>query len=97
METIAIINDIAVEHGSGNVYADLGFPDADEMLAKAKLTNEISQIIENLHLTQECTAELLGMPLPEFSDLLRGKFRDVSQAKIMGYLNQLKSHIVPPK
>jgi predicted XRE-type DNA-binding protein len=95
MKKIATINGIAVEHGSGNVYADLGFPDADDMLVKAELTNEISQLIENLHLTQGCTAELLGMPPSELSDLLRGKFRGVSQAKIIGYLDQLKSHIAP--
>ena len=37
---------IEFEVGSGNVYADLGFPDAEEMLVKAQLTFKIGEIIK---------------------------------------------------
>lgn len=89
MTTIAIIDDTVIEEGTGNPYADLGRPDADEMLVKAGLAHEIAQIIKSRHLTQQRAAELLGMPQPKLSDLLRGKFRGISQAKMIECLNRL--------
>ena len=89
MNTIAIIDGIAIEEGSGNPYADLGFPDAGDMLVKAGLAQEIAQIIKDQHLTQQRAAELVGMPQPKLSDLLRGKFRGISQAKMIECLNRL--------
>jgi len=89
MNTIAIIDGIAIEEGSGNPYADLGFPDAGDMLVKAGLAQEIAQIIKDRHLTQQRAAELVGMPQPKLSDLLRGKFRGISQAKMIECLNRL--------
>lgn len=89
MNTIASIDGITIEEGSDNPYADLGRPDADEMLVKAGLAQEIAQIIKSRHLTQQRAAELLGMPQPKLSDLLRGKFRGISQAKMIECLNRL--------
>jgi predicted XRE-type DNA-binding protein len=89
MNTIATIDGIAIEVGSDNPYAELGRPDADEMLVKAGLAHEIAQIIKSRHLTQQRAAELLGMPQPKLSDLLRGKFRGISQAKMIECLNRL--------
>lgn len=83
------IDDIAIEEGSGNPYADLGFPDAGDMLIKAALAQEIAQIIKDRRLTQQRAAELVGMPQSKLSDLLRGKFRGVSQAKMIDCLNRL--------
>ncbi|WP_459573854.1 helix-turn-helix domain-containing protein, partial [Cupriavidus sp. 8B] len=83
MNTIATIDDLTIEQGSDNPYADLGYPDADEMLVKAGLAHEIAQIIKSRHLTQQRAAELLGMPQPKLSELLRGKFRGISQAKMI--------------
>lgn len=67
-------------------YADLGRPDAGEMLVKAGLAHEITLVIER---TQQRAAELLGMPQPKLSDMLRGKFRGISQAKMIECLNRL--------
>ena len=78
-----------IEKGSGNVYADLGFPDADEMLVKARLAHRIGQIIKARHLTQQAAAEILGMTQPKLSGLLRGHFRGVSEAKMLECLNRL--------
>ncbi|MGQ0709930.1 MAG: helix-turn-helix domain-containing protein [Rhodoferax sp.] len=80
---------IAIEQGSNNPYADLGRPDADEMLVKAELAHQIAQILKSRHLTQQRAAELLGMPQPKLSEMLRGKFRGISQAKMMECLNRL--------
>jgi predicted XRE-type DNA-binding protein len=83
------IDGIDIEIGSENPYADLGFPDADEMLVKAKLAHEIAQIIKSRRLTQQSAAGLLGMPQPKLSEMLRGKFRGISQAKMIECLNRL--------
>jgi predicted XRE-type DNA-binding protein len=81
--------EITVEQGSDNPYADLGYPDADEMLVKAELAREIAQIIKRRHLTQQRAADLLGMPQPKLSEMLRGKFRGISQARMIECLNRL--------
>ncbi|QCX49364.1 helix-turn-helix domain-containing protein [Ralstonia pseudosolanacearum] len=89
MNTPATIDDLVIEEGSTNPYADLGRPDADEMLVKAGLAHEIAQIIKRRHLTQQRAAELVGMPQSKLSELLRGKFRGISQAKMIECLNRL--------
>jgi predicted XRE-type DNA-binding protein len=77
------------EVGSGNVYADLGYGDADEMLIKAQLVTKIAEIIKRKGLTQTQAAELLGMPQPKLSNLLRGRFRGVSERRLMDCLTKL--------
>lgn len=75
-------DDITIEEGSDNVYADLGYLDAEEMLVKASLAQEIAQILKSRRLTQQRASELLGISQPKLSDMLRGKFRGISQAKM---------------
>jgi predicted XRE-type DNA-binding protein len=59
------------------------------MLVKAEMTREIAQFIKHQQLTQQRAAELLGMPRSKLTDLLRGKFRDISQSKMTECLNRL--------
>ena len=80
---------IAVEAGSGNVYADLGLGDAQEMLVKAKLASKIAEIIKRQNLTQQQAAELLAMPQPKVSLMLRGQFRGISESKMLNCLARL--------
>jgi predicted XRE-type DNA-binding protein len=89
MNTTGPIDGIAIEEGSGNPYADLGLPNADEMLVKAGLAHEIAQIIKTRNLTQQHAAELLGMSQLKLSELLRGNFRAISQAQMIECLNRL--------
>lgn len=89
MNTKTSIDTITIEQGSGNPYADLGIPDADDMLVKAGLAREIAQIIKARRLTQQRAAELLGMTQPKLSEMLRGRFRGISQAKMIECLNRL--------
>ena len=78
-----------IEISSGNVYADLGDSQADEMLVKARLAFKISEIIKQRHLTQVAAADLLGLSQPKLSGLLRGQFRGVSETKMLECLNRL--------
>jgi predicted XRE-type DNA-binding protein len=82
-------DDLVIQDGSTNVYTDLGYPDDKDMLVKAGLAHEIAQIIRSRHLTQQRAADLLGMTQPKLSDMLRGRFRGISQAKMIDCLNRL--------
>ena len=78
-----------IEISSGNVYADLGDSQADEMLVKARLAFKIGEIIKQRQLTQVEAADLLGLTQPKLSGLLRGQLRGVSQSKMLECLNRL--------
>jgi predicted XRE-type DNA-binding protein len=77
------------EIGSGNVYADLGFQDASEMLVKAQLVSKIAELIQKKGYTQSEAAALLGLTQPKLSELLRGRFRGVSERRLMDCLTSL--------
>jgi len=81
--------DLEIEQSSGNVYSDLGFPDADEMLIKAQLTAKIIEILAARNWTQQEASKVLRIPQPKLSRILRGQFRGVSQAKLMTCLTRL--------
>lgn len=82
-------NDDNVEVGSGNVYADLGFRDAEERLLKAKLATKIAQLIEEKGWTQNQTAERIGLDQPKVSHLLRGRLSGFSADRLFAILNRL--------
>ena len=75
--------------GSENVFADLGFPDAEELLAKACLAGAISDIIKGRHLTQKVAAEVLGTTQPKVSNLVNGKLEGFSLERLARFLNSL--------
>ena len=83
------VSNNTIEQSSGNVYADLGMADAQEMLIKAKLAAKIGEIIQRQNLTQQQAADLLAMPQPKVSLLLRGQFRGISEAKMLECLARL--------
>jgi predicted XRE-type DNA-binding protein len=70
---------------SKNVYEQLGFPDADEMLVKAQL---VSQMRER-GWSQQQAAKVLGLTQPKLSKMLRGQFRGISEMKMMDCLLRL--------
>ena len=70
--------DMAVERGSGNVFADLDLPDADTHLVKAELVSRIDDIVRKRGITRTEAARLLGLSPPDVSRLLRGDFREYS-------------------
>jgi predicted XRE-type DNA-binding protein len=82
-----------IEQGSANVYADLGLGDAEEMLVKAQLATKIGEIIRRRKLTQIQAAELLGIPQPKLSNMLRGQFRGISETKMIDCLTRLGRNV----
>ena len=84
---------ISIEEGSGNVYEDLQTTDARAMYVKARLASKIGDIIRHRHLTQQQAAEIVGMPQPKLSGLLRGHFRGISETKMIECLDRLGSDV----
>ena len=78
-----------ITRGHRNVYADLGMPNPEGMLVKAKLVAAIAEIIAQRGLSQASAAELLGLTQPKLSNLLRGQFRGVSERRLMDCLTRL--------
>jgi len=78
-----------VEPSSGNVYADLGFADAEERLLKAELAVKIAELIDQKGLTQVGTARRVGLDQPKISHLLRGRLSGFSADRLFAILNRL--------
>ena len=81
--------DISITEGGPNVFADLGLPDADELMVKAQLALQIARILKERGLTQSEAAALTGLPQPKLSNLLRGRFHGVSEDRMMRCLAAL--------
>jgi predicted XRE-type DNA-binding protein len=85
---------------SGNVFADIGLPDAEERLAKARLAHKITEIIQKRHLSQAEAARILGTEQPKISAIMNGKLSGFSLERLIYFLNVLGSDvqiIVKPK
>jgi predicted XRE-type DNA-binding protein len=80
---------VSHQRGSTNVYADLGYKSADEMLVKAQLVTTIAEILAERGYTQTKAAAFLGIPQPKLSKMLRGQFRGFSERKLMDCLTLL--------
>lgn len=81
------------EVGSGNVYTDLGFPDAEDLLIKAQLTLKISEIIKVRRWSQQKAAQVIGISQPKLSEILRGHFHGISEMKLLDCLARLGREI----
>ncbi|MBJ6727208.1 XRE family transcriptional regulator [Geomonas sp. Red875] len=77
---------IKVTNSSGNVFEDLGLPDADELVVKSNLAMQLSSIIEKRQLSQVDAAAILGIPQPKVSMILNGKLRGFSMEKLCHFL-----------
>ncbi len=74
---------------NGNVYTDLGYSNADEMLVKAQLVSKIAELIRRRGLTQAEATKLLGLTQPKISAMLRGQFRGFSERELIDCLTSL--------
>ncbi len=82
-----------VEASTGNVFADLGLDDAEELLAKAELTRRIAALIQSRRMTQVTAARALGIDQPKVSRLLRGHLDEFSGERLMRFLRLLGQDI----
>src|SRR6516165_2219032 len=80
---------VPIERSSGNVFADLGLKNPEELLAKAELVQRIADIIAERKLSQARAAAVLGIDQPKVSALLRGKLEGFSIDRLFRFLNAL--------
>jgi predicted XRE-type DNA-binding protein len=78
-----------IETGSGNVFADLGLPDAEKLKVKSGLVIEITRAVRRLGLSQDEAGRRMGIPQPRVSGMMRGDFTGLSERKLMDCLNRL--------
>ena len=88
----AIEGDDVIE-GSGNVFADLGLPNADLEQTKARLTFEIARIIKDRGLTQVEAARVLGIQQPHVSALIRNRAGAFSVGRLIDFLTVLGRNV----
>jgi predicted XRE-type DNA-binding protein len=81
--------EIRVQASGGNVFADLGLENSDELLVKAELARKISSIITKQQMNQSEAAALLGIDQPKISALINGKLSGFSTVRLFRFLNAL--------
>jgi predicted XRE-type DNA-binding protein len=79
--------------GSGNVFADLGLPDAEERQTKLRLAYALNAVIAAQRLTQGVAAQRLGLNQPKVSALRNYKLEGFSVERLMTLLNALDRDI----
>jgi predicted XRE-type DNA-binding protein len=80
---------IRFEEGSGNVFADLGLKDADQLLARAQIGFHVSTILEAKKLKQREIAHILGIAQSDVSHLMNGHFSRFTTDKLLDFLKRL--------
>ena len=83
----------AITRGTGNVFADLGYADAEERQTKLRLTHAINGVIARRRLTQAAAAEKLGVNQPKVSALANYKLDGYSVERLMTFLTALDQDV----
>lgn len=86
--------EIEIIESSGNVFADLGFKNPEEMMAKANLAILISETIKKRKLTQQRAAEVMGIDQPKVSAILRGRLSGFTIERLIRLLMTLGKDII---
>jgi len=84
---------IAVNRGTTNVFADLGFPDAAERQTKTRLAFAINELLKSRRLKQREAAELLGIPQPKVSAIKNYRLDNISVERLMEFLTALDQDV----
>ena len=82
-----------IEHGSTNVFADLGFADANERQQKVRLAAAVNTILDSQALNQTQMAAQLGISQPQISNLRSYKLERISVERLMRFLTLLNRDI----
>jgi predicted XRE-type DNA-binding protein len=86
-------NEIEFETGSGNVFADLGLADAEELQSRALIGSHVVQLLQQKKLKQREIAEFLGVKQAEVSHLMRGHFDRFTTDKLLSFLRRMEQKV----
>jgi predicted XRE-type DNA-binding protein len=75
--------------GTGNVFADMGLPNPEQEMVKARLTLQIYRLIRQRGLTQVAAAQILGVKQPQVSLLMRNRSGNFSVGRLIDFLTAL--------
>jgi predicted XRE-type DNA-binding protein len=81
------------EESSGNVFADLGLEDAEQLFTRGKIGIQVLRLLKQRNLKQREISKLLAIPQPEVSYLMRGEFQRFSEGKLLTFLKRLDTEI----
>jgi predicted XRE-type DNA-binding protein len=84
---------IKAEQGSGNVFADLGLDNADELLARAQIGFHVFMILESRELKQREISDILGIAQSDVSHLMNGHFSRFTTDKLLDFLKRLNQKV----
>jgi predicted XRE-type DNA-binding protein len=84
---------IKFEEGSGNVFADLGLKEADQLLARAQIGYHVFKILEEKKLKQREISDILGIAQPDVSHLMNGHFSRFTTDKLLDFLKRLNRKV----
>src|SRR5580658_6265611 len=84
-----VVDGEVVRVGSGNVFADMGLPNPEERLLKARLMHAINSEMRRRGLTQEQATELVGLKQPELSRIANGRGAGFSAERLIEVLLRL--------
>lgn len=93
----------AVLPSSGNIFTDLGLPQAEEKQTKVRLAVTINRVLEQQNLSQAGAARLLEINQPKISALANYRLEGFSVERLMNFLNALGQDVeivirkAPPK
>lgn len=79
---------VQVHETKGNIFADLGLPDAETHFLKAQIVAELYRLTNARKLTQAKAGALMGITQPEVSRLFKGNFREYSVERLMEFLTE---------
>lgn len=82
-----------IRRGTANVFADLGYADADTHLLKAELVARMQDIMTDRKLSQTAVAGIVGLSQPDISRMLKGRYREISVERIIRTLTKLGCEI----
>ena len=82
-----------ITRGTGNVFADLGYPDAEERQTKLRLAHAINGVIAQQSLTQAGASKKLGINQPKISALANYKLDGFSVERLMTFLTALDQDV----
>jgi predicted XRE-type DNA-binding protein len=86
-------NKVQVTPSSGNVFADLRLPNAEDKKTKVRLAVEINQIIAELKLSQTAAAKMLNINQPKISALSKYRLDGFSVERLMTFLTRLNRDV----
>jgi predicted XRE-type DNA-binding protein len=83
----------SITRGTGNVFADLGYVDAEERRTRLRLAHAINGVIARRRLTQAAAAGKLGVNQPKVSALANYRLDGFSVERLMTFLTALDRDI----